>query len=324
MRYLIVGDVQAKKENLHLVKRLINDVEAQSNDIIWLGDLLDRRGHIEAELLNLFYEYFSHSKHNHWIIVGNHDLLSVHSQETALTPLKALENVRIIDEPTYLTKDGPYSDILMVPYYRNPQKFLEAVNDPSNEPKPTTLICHQGIKEFTLGSGYTEDEAVHLSDLQQFQLVVCGHYHTPQQKSNVVYVGSPFSHSFGESNENKRLAIFDTSTLNLDYIPTDFPQHWTHEFDLTLGLNDNDIVYLQELTADNYHRVIISGTDAQIKEFQKSSLILPHVRYLYRPVGGTAAVISEKLTNNDKWVKWAKDIKKLDDETINLGLELLK
>lgn len=324
MKYLICGDVQCQTSNLAKVRQLLHQIEQHALPTVFLGDLLEKRGLIEANCINVLYKYFSTSKLQHTLIVGNHCLLSVHSEETALEPLKALENVTVVDEPTYLPIGHPYSEILMVPYYRNPQKFLAAINDPSNTPKPTVLICHQGVKEFTLGSGYTEDDAVPMSALKQFKLVLAGHYHTPQAKGNVVYLGSPFSHSFGESNENKRLAVFDTETLDLEFSPTEFPQHWTHEFDLTLGLNDLYNQYLEELTPDNYHRVIVTGTEAQIKKFQKSSLILPHVKYIYRPVGGGNAVISENLTNTDKWVKWAKEIKNLDQDTINIGLELLK
>ena len=327
MKYLIVGDVQAKKENLGKVRQLLDIVEHQEHNVVWLGDLLDRRGHIEAEVLNLFYDYFSHSRHQHNVIVGNHDLLGVHSEVTALQPLKALENVAIIDEPHYLRGDGPISSILMVPYYRNPQKFLAAINDPSNEPKPMTLICHQGVKEFTIGSGYTEDDAVAMEDLAQFDLVIAGHYHTPKGCGNITYLGSPFSHSFGESNEEKRIGILDTATNTLEYIRTDFPRHLT--FERTLPLKEPiEVRYYgdeQTKTTLDYYRFIISGNDKDLKTFRgEVAPIFPVVKFIYKSLGGEAAIIGENMTNADKWIKWAKEIKKLDQDTINVGLELLK
>lgn len=331
IRYLVVGDVQAKKENLDLVKQLLQQVEekavAEKLDVIWLGDMLDRRGHIEAEVLNVLYNHFDHTKVYNYIVVGNHDLISMTSTETALEPLKALENVIVVDKPTYLN-DKPLGTTLMVPYYRNPQKFLEAINDPSNLPKPTTLICHQGIKEFTIGSGYTEDEAVLLDDLAAFKLVVAGHYHTPRQMANVVYLGSPFSHSFGESNEHKRLGLLDLKTSTISFIETDFRQHLSFNIDLTKPEGDIDTVDVAGRMRDII-RVIATGTEAQIKEFQKSEFVqLPgtlNIKFIYRIIKDKSqALISENLTNVDKFVKWAKDIKKLDSETVELGMELLK
>jgi DNA repair exonuclease SbcCD nuclease subunit len=318
---LLAGDLQMKRENLPECASLFEQVESLAkeknvNTVVWLGDMLDRRGLVEAECLNALFNYFSSSQLNHNIIVGNHDLLSIHSTQSALEPLKALPNVNIYDKP------GQIGNVLILPYSRNPKNFLDAIELwVSRLPKDPILLCHQGIKEFTIGSGYTEDEAVNVSDLEAFKLVVAGHYHTPMNKANVVYLGSPFSHSFGESNEEKHLGILNTDTCAIEYVATNMRQHYTHE----VSLDFQDPEYFNNLDMKDLHRFILSGTEEQIKEFQKNHQPISGIKYIYRQQGDSNNVaISETLTNHDKWIKWAKDIKQLDKAIVEAGLELLE
>lgn len=307
----IVGDLQLQRSNIDKVLDLFAHVESLGLDTIWLGDMLDKRGLVEAECLNILYNYFSKSRLNHKILVGNHDMLGVHSEGHALESLKALKNVWIIDQPTFLS--GANTKILMVPYYRDPTKFIEAISFPGVE----TVFCHQGVKEFTLGSGYTEDEAVNLEDLKNFKLVVCGHYHTPKEMENVVYLGSPFSHSFGESNEQKRIAKFDEETGKLEYINTDFPKHMTYVMNLP---DINGIPY----SPINYNRMILRGTREQIDAFDKSRY--PGFKFIEESITGLyKSAIKETQTPQDMFDQWFKDVKKEKNEDLyKLGLNILE
>jgi DNA repair exonuclease SbcCD nuclease subunit len=274
--------------------------------------MLDRKGLIEADCLNSLFKYFSSSNLKHNIIVGNHDLLSVHSSTTALEPLKALPNVNLYDKP------GQIGNVLIMPYYRNPKKFLEDLNTwIPRLPKTPILLCHQGIKEFTIGSGYTEEEAIELKDVADLGLVIAGHYHTPKQMSNVIYLGSPFSHSFGESNEEKRLGVLDTKSSTIEYIPTLFRRHMTYE----LNLDEN--FHPVACDPNNINRIIVKGSEEKVESFKKMPRNNDGTKYIYITTDNKRVEISETLTNQQKWIKWAKEIKQLDDLHLNAGLELL-
>lgn len=313
--FLVVGDLQMKRENLPECELLFAKLETMPinpdvDAVIWLGDMLDRRGLVEAECLNRLFDYFSSSKLQHNIIVGNHDLLSLHTLSHALQPLKALKNVTIIDSPQVL-----FGPVGVIPYTRKPQTFIDAIAELRNN-NCEYLFCHQGIKEFTLGSGYTEDEAVGLDDVKDYKMVIAGHYHTPMERGNTVYLGSPFSHSFGESNENKRLGIFHTASGTIEYIQLDiFRKHRTYE----ISANEPfPVLNLQDL-----NRIIVTGTEEEIKRVQASTVDRRGVKIIYKITGTGAAPISESLSNKDKWIKWCREIKKLDEVYVNVGLELL-
>jgi len=50
-------------------------------------------------------------------------------------------------------------------------------------------------------------------------VVLLGHVHKPQTLGHIHYVGSPFQQDYGEAGENKRVLIFDTSTLECTWVP---------------------------------------------------------------------------------------------------------
>lgn len=317
--YLIVGDVQAKRENLHLVKQLFTKVEEIGLDVIWLGDMLDRRGLIEAECLNAYYEYFRFSKQIHSVIVGNHDLINMYSKETGLLPLKSLQNVTLIDKPEYLIYPGK---TLMVPYYKDPKEFLKDISNYDSEVE--YLIGHQGVKELTIGSGYQENEAVDLSSLKQFKQVIMGHYHTPQEKDNVVFLGSPFSHSFSESNEDKRLGIFNEKDGLISYVDMDFPRHMTYEIDCSPAETLPTQLKFFEINSKDYNRIILTGRAEDIAIFPKDQY--SNVKFIEQPdTEKTEAVIKETESHDVMFKKWLNEVKQEDNMDIeSIGLEILK
>lgn len=313
---LLVGDIQLQKSNLPIASELFKLVESYNLPVVWLGDVLERRGLIEAECLNAFFNYLSSSKQVHYIVIGNHCLLNLHGSEHALEPLKALNNVFIYDKP------AQFGHLLFIPYMRNSKKFLEAIDLwLPRLPKAPILICHQGIKEFTIGSGYTEDEAVGLDDVRGFSRVIAGHYHTPKDMSNVCYLGSPFSHSFGESNEHKRLGILNIETATIEFIPTDFRRHVSIDIDL----NNFDFSGIINYNSKDLTRAIVTGTEEQIQRFKLGTHSnSTNLKFIYRPISASSnVIIQDTLTNKEKWLKWSKEVKQLDDTVINAGLDLL-
>ena len=57
------------------------------------------------------------------------------------------------------------------------------------------------------------------------KLFIVGHYHKFQKNENILYLGTPYSHSFGEANQKKYILIVDQ---DLDFIETSqfLPQHY--------------------------------------------------------------------------------------------------
>jgi len=308
-KYLIIGDIHCRPDNLNKVNELFNIIESKQLPVILLGDVLDTKEVIRGKCLNLIYNRLKSSKLKYNILVGNHCWFNNEQSDHSLRVLNSLPNVRVIDTPTFLYNN---MNVILVPYYRNPAKFLHSITFSSIE----FVIGHQGVKEFTLGSGYTEDEAVDLKDLTRFKQVIMGHYHTPMDKGNVVYVGSPFSHSFGESNENKRLAIFHTDLGIIEYIPLDLPRHVSVTIDLDNPVN-------LQVDPVNHNRVILKGSKEQIDLFDKTKY--NGVKFIEEyKVEEHKLVLKETETPVNLYTKWIKEVKKEDNQDIyKLGLDIL-
>lgn len=81
--------------------------------------------------------------------------------------------------------------------------------------------------------------------LKPFKFGLLGHIHTPQTvMENIHYIGSPFQQDFGEAGEDKRVAVLNTDTLQVTWVPmTGFPCYHKvslYEFEKSVDANSED------------------------------------------------------------------------------------
>lgn len=125
--------------------------------------------------------------------------------------------------------------------------------------KRLILFGHFQVIGATLNSGLAYD-GVPKEALLPFTLGFLGHIHKPQEVTrNIYYVGSPFQQNFGESGEEKRLAILDTQTMHVEWVSLEgfgFPKYRTvsaQEF----------VECATEVSEDRYHVVLSSQADTE-------------------------------------------------------------
>jgi len=306
--YLIIGDPHCKPDNLYKIEKLFNLVEAKGLTNVWLGDLLDTKDIIRAQCLNAYIHYFRNSNLKHIILVGNHDYTSSECTQHALEALKALNNVTVVDRPYFEGKT------LFVPYFARIEDFRASIA-PYELPK--YLFMHQGVNGCDYGNGFIAENDMDISEVKRFDKVISGHFHTYQVKDNLTYLGTPFSHSFGESNQQKYLGIFYDSDGSLELIKTDFPKHMTVEFHLGHEVLDPIDFY-------DHNRVLLIGSREQVAEFDRSKY--PGIKFIECPrVGPSKSIIRETQSPEDMYTNWFKEIKKeTSEELYQLGLDILK
>lgn len=144
-----------------------------------------------------------------YIISGNHDEASREDIMSAIQLLSG-SNVKTIVREPYV-----HGDITFLPWSHN---MLEALNQ--CEPNKL-LISHFGLNEAKVNSKLSIKSRITLKNLKNFDLVILGHYHLPQQIKHVYYTGSPIQLNKGEAGEEKRFLIVDTETLEVESIPTE-------------------------------------------------------------------------------------------------------
>ena len=301
----VVGDPHAKLSNLDKIETLQEIVEDLGNDVLWLGDRLDTKEVFRSKCLNQWFTYFFGSKLHHYILVGNHDYHNLECKDHSLRTLMALDNVTIIDEPTE-TKYG-----LMVPYIHDHSEF-EAI---MRKAAMNTAFIHQGFTGFDYGNGFIAKDESNVKCLDWFESVISGHFHKYQKKGNLTYLGTPFSHSFGESNQTKYIGVFNTQTKKLELLETPFPKH------LTVELNCEKVSSVKS-DPENYLRYVLNGSQEVIDKFDRTNHPAG-TKFIEKPTMQSLQLVVDELESNEvKFKKWA-EAQNMEEETIDMGLELL-
>jgi len=300
----VMGDPHAKIINLQKIEACFDYIESERRTGILLGDILDNKEIVRSSCLNTIYRRLKQSKLQYILMVGNHDYHNLECKDHSLVPLKELDNVIIVDKPQEI--DGIY----FVPYIANPLEFKKVMNRTASN----IAFVHQGFTGFDYGNGHIAEGEAELDWIKDFELVISGHFHKYQATKNLIYLGTPFSHSFGESNQDKFMGHFIRSTCSLELIETPFPKHLTKTVNCDKELE-------ADVDQENYIRFILTGTEENILKFDRK----PHVgaKFIERPtIKELQSVIDESQSNEMKFENWAK-CKKINSKTIELGLEIL-
>lgn len=313
MEWTLLGDPHAKPDNLDKIGTLFDIAEDLGNPTIILGDLLDTKEVIRSKVYNFVLKRLQGSKLKFLILVGNHDWHNLDCLDHSLQGLKLLANVTVIDEPTLI------DNMLFVPYMDKIEDFKKVIKSPEYS-STKILVMHQGVVGFDYGNGRIEEEGLEIGDLKRFKKVISGHFHKFQENKNLVYLGTPFSHSQGEANQEKFIAVFDPATLELDLAKTPFARHVT----LEINCDDENAKSLIPKNSEDSVRVILTGKQENINSFNQNEF--EFVRFIERPsdIVEFQSTLKEEDSNEVKFKKWADEIKKLDPETTLLGLQLLQ
>ena len=314
MKLTVVGDPHVTHKNLDIAHDLVTQVEAKGLDVIWLGDMLDTKEVIRGKCFNFWFNYFRSSKLNHKVLVGNHDYFNLECQEHSLEGLKALPNVVVVD------------DLLIVDELK--AAFIPYVHDDANLvamldkiPHGMNLFGHLELAGFDFGNGYICEQGAVGKRYEKFPQVITGHFHKYQQQANITYLGTPYSLTFGESNQIKYLATYDTEgETSLTLTTTTFRQHVTVDY----NLNESDCDW--PIRKEDLVRINLIGTQEQIAAYDRSPWDEYQVKFVPKPTDQQSmdVEIDENTSNMAKFVQWGTDINPLEKETLDLGIAILR
>lgn len=315
----IVGDPHFKPENLHKQEKIFELVEFLGNPTVILGDLLHTKEIIKGSCINTLINLLKKSKLHFYILIGNHDYFNLQCTEHSLEPLKLLPNVTIIDTPREIIIEN--IPCYFIPYTHSIEVFKNRVDIAKLQHKPEILFLHQGINNFDFGNGFIETNGTELKDLSSFPLIISGHFHKYQAKDNLLYLGTPFSHDFGEANQDKFLATLNIPAKEINLIPTKLEQHRTWYIK-----TPEDLKNISDINPTDSNRIIIEGK----KEDFVSVDYLPFKSQGIQIIEKFSNSTFEQLTLNppenslDFFLTWAKEVKKLPEGIIAAGIQILK
>lgn len=322
--FTLIGDPHVTHASLDKIDVLFDIIEDLGNDTIILGDLFDTKEIVRGRCLNLVKRRLKNSKLKFYILVGNHDWFNLDCLEHSLEVLSELPNVTIVDAPFKMNMDS--RSALLLPYYDD-MSALKRVLAEAKEGGTDFVFMHQGIIGFDYGNGYMADGNGHgemkRETLDGFLRVVSGHFHKFAEDGNFMFLGTPFSHSHGETDQTKYIAVLEPHENKLELLETPFPRHRTLNF--VCSKKNSGALLKKQLNDKDIFRVKLIGTEMEIKAIDQTQF--QGVKFLESPTDAEqveSASIAETDSNEQKFLTWARDIKGLDDDTIKMGLELLK
>lgn len=230
---LWVTDIHLKYNTLDITAKLFELIlktlkEDESIDsLIISGDTNDTKSIIRAECLDQLRNFLKSVKVNVFVLVGNHDMANTSFPELGhcLDSLRDIESVWVIDKPTKI------DNVKMIPYiHHNEDLATELAKD-----KVDYVIAHNGISGAEMNTkGSHDDFSLGHSNFSNFKRVLVGHYHCYNEFENIVYLGSPFTHTFAEANIDKFIGIFDFRKNALELIETGLRKHRDYVIDSSL------------------------------------------------------------------------------------------
>ena len=203
--------------------------EKNISTIVHLGDLFDRRKYINFHILYRtrkdFMEQLVNGGYEVHFIVGNHDTYFRDTNEVnSIRELvydrfpgpgaASLGRFHIYEEPQEVTFDK--LRVLIIPWL-NPTNMGPGLEMVANS-KAQVLMGHLEIAGFHMDQHQICEHGLDKTGFDKFKKVFSGHFHHASEEGKVRYLGSPYEMTFADLNDPKGFYIFDTDTLELEFV----------------------------------------------------------------------------------------------------------
>lgn len=216
MRIGIIGDTHfgdrgdSEKHNQQLIDMLewyVEEFKDKVDIVIQVGDWFHNRSKIQTPTLEyaikgakILSDGFG--RDNVFMLIGNHDLY--HKNRLDVTSLRVIDPyVTIISENTRI------DDLMLAPWIVTNDQWNEVVEESKNA---KYLFAHLELSGFLMNDHYMMENGFSHKELRDYERVFTGHYHSYQEKDNIVYVGTPIPMSMNEANRDMGVWLLDTDT----------------------------------------------------------------------------------------------------------------
>jgi len=199
------------------VEEIHASAEAEKVDaVFFLGDLFHLKNNLDSHVVKHILEHFAElaDAFPMVIIPGNHDYRSWSSDPSLLSLMDEFHEDSILQiDSGWLNTGATWADDLNVyiePFTRKTTELRERLT--ALEPKKNSIFLgHQDIIGSQYG-GFTVEHGLDADVLaEKFLWSFIGHWHEPGKvKENVISIGAPLQHNFGDSLGARGWWILDT------------------------------------------------------------------------------------------------------------------
>lgn len=227
--------------------------------MIQTGDWFDVRAGVSQDTLQFHREtvhpILEDAFESIYVIVGNHDT-HYKNKITPNTPFEVLTQslYTVVQEPTTVAFGTTHWDLCPWVCKENREQVHEYIKSSDSDYN----VGHWELDgyEFYAGVKSTGDDPDFLS---KYKKVFAGHYHTSTDRGNVLYVGTPYTITFGDSNESRGFWVFDTDTESYEFVANSTCWHRTVKYNSSF-----DPMMIEEL-AGKAVRLLIESVDDKLE-----------------------------------------------------------
>lgn len=288
MRVLVVGDPHFTLNNRAETDQLqvdLLELQKEVDLVVILGDILDRHSQIHLLVFNRAVALLQAlaDQGSTVVLIGNHDrvnnqdFLSNHhpfvGQER--DSLYIIAQPRVMEFPLKIPSRETKSPVgvefqgmrfLFCPFVAE-GRWLEAIES-INLSEIDYVFAHQSFRGAKIDGQVIETRDIWEVDAP---LMISGHIHERQQiQPNLLYIGTPFQQSFRESCD-KSVSIFTLTSESWSEERVDLHIPLKRSFEcLIRQLDELDFGVLLEKSRPEMIRLVLKGTEAEVKAIQKS------------------------------------------------------
>jgi DNA repair exonuclease SbcCD nuclease subunit len=187
--------------------------------IVIAGDVFHNRSEISLKTIHTaknFFDYFIDFKII--ILAGNHDCLHKENSDiNSICVFDGWNNIKIVDKEYFLLKTKNNKTISFIPW------GVSCLNIPNSD------ICfgHFEINTFYMNTFKTCEKGEESKNLlNKSSFIISGHFHKKDhriyEKGQILYLGSPYQHNFGDTGDQRGYYIVDLDNQSFDFIENTF------------------------------------------------------------------------------------------------------
>jgi len=218
--------------------------ENSIDEIIIPGDIFHNRSEVSVETLDIAKRFFDYFKDfTIYISTGNHDCYyKDNSSVNSISILAGWNNIKIIDSKPELIETNYDKKIALIPWG----------TEIKDMPNSDIMFAHLEISSFYMNGHKMCEHGMESKNLfDKTKFVVSGHFHKKDHrkydKGDILYLGSPFQHNFGDLGDSRGIYVFDVKESTFKFIENNIsPKHYrlTPESEIKEDIVKNNIISL--------------------------------------------------------------------------------
>jgi DNA repair exonuclease SbcCD nuclease subunit len=188
--------------------------------VLQTGDIFTSRTSTHSQSLDnakeCFFDRLSAAGIELHLILGNHDIFFKHSLQinTPELVLAEYDNITIYKSPTTVRFGDIKVDMLSWICDENQDETLRHILQTDAE----YCFAHLELAGFRMSKSHIAEHGMDANIFQKYKQVWSGHYHSQSKSGNVHYLGNPTQDTWESVDEIKGFHIFDTETLESEFI----------------------------------------------------------------------------------------------------------